>query len=205
VAPRCALPLLLVLPLVLAGCGGGDDGLFGASGVAGGEPNATDARFAREMLANDRQVGALAGLARERALRKELRRLARSTLERQAKELPELTAAADAVARRGVRAPGPAPATPGVDARKLRVAVSFDHEFMVMMIRVHEDAVAAAELEQDRGGDARLRRLAGEIHESRSRDLEWLRRWLHTWYGEDTLPGEQAPDPSGPGGGEPQV
>jgi uncharacterized protein (DUF305 family) len=93
-----------------------------------------------------------------------------------------------------------------VDARRLRDAVSFDHEFMVQMIRAHEHAVAAAEVERDRGGDPNLKRLAGEVLEWRGKDLEQLRRWLHTWYGESDVPEEGPPDPSGPGGmDEPEV
>ena len=198
---------MLLLAAAAAGCGGGGTGgPFTASGGPGSDPNGTDAEFARTMVANDAQVGALAELARRRGLRRELRKLARATLERRRGERPLIADAAADLATRGVRPAGANPVPPGVDARKLRRAVSFDHEFMVMMIRAHEHAVAAAEVERDRGGDPNLKRLAADVHESRSRDLEQLRRWLHTWYGERTLPEEGPPDPSGPGGpDEPRV
>jgi uncharacterized protein (DUF305 family) len=208
-----------VLALVaLAGCGGGDGGgLFTASGGPGSDPKPADAEFARTMVENDKRVGELVELARERAMRRELRKIARATMERQGTELPAFTEAAADLAERGVRPRGRNPVPPGVDARKLRAAVSFDHEFMVMAIRVHEHALAAAEVELDRGGDPKLRRLARQVFDSRSRDLEQLRRWLHTWYGEGTFPGDQGPgggngdeprDPDGSdpdGGGEPRV
>jgi uncharacterized protein (DUF305 family) len=206
---------LLLLVLLIAGCGGDGGGLFTASGGPGSDPNPTDAEFARTMVENDASVGALAALARELGLRKELRKLARATLERQSIQRPRLRDAAAGLASRGIRPAGRNPVPPAVDPRKLRRAVSFDHEFMVMMIRAHEHAVAAAEVERDRGGDPKLKRLAAEIHESRSRDLEQLRRWLHTWYGEGTLPGEGGggggggeptePAPGDGGGGEPRV
>ena len=200
-----ALPAVLLLIVVAGGCGG-DGGLLSATGL-GSEPNSADAEFARDMAANDRQVAALVTLAPKRASRKELRKIAKSTLARLGLEQPRLADTAADLASAGVRPKRPPrPAIPGVDARKLRGAVSFDHEFMVMMIRAHEAAVVAAEAGRDRGGDGRVRALAREILEWRTQDLEQLRRWLHTWYGEDTLPGEGAPDPSGPGGSEdPQV
>lgn len=209
--------MLLVLVL-LAGCGGGDGGgLFTASGGPGSDPKPADAEFARTMVENDKRVGELVALARKRAMRRELRKIARSTIERQRTELPAFVEAATDLADSGVRPAGRNPVPAGVDARKLRAAVSFDHEFMTMAIRAHEHALAAAEVELDRGGDPKLRRLARQVFDSRSRDLEQLRRWLHTWYGEGTYPGDDGggggngeeprdPDGSDPdGGGEPRV
>ena len=197
---------MLLLIAACAGCGGDGGGLFTASGGPGSDPNPTDAEFARTMVENDQRTGQLAELARERGLRKELRRIAKATLARQRSERPRLTESAADLAALGVRPAGSNPVPPGVDPRRLRGAVSFDHEFMVQMIRAHEHAVAAAEVEQDRGGDPKLKRLAGQIFKSRSRDLAQLRRWLNTWYGESALPEEGPPEPSGPGGmDEPEV
>lgn len=206
------LPALLAALALTAGCGGdGGDGLLSAGGGLGSDPNAYDAEFARAMAANDERVGALVELGRDRARRRELRKIARSTVERLDAELPRLRQAAANLAERGVRPARPNPVPAGVDARELREAVSFDHEFMVMMIRAHEHAVAAAEVEQDRGGDPGVKRLAREVSEWRGRDLEQLRRWLNTWYGESTVPGdgggggEGGDDGGEGGGGDPDV
>ncbi|MEA2473379.1 MAG: hypothetical protein QOE06_1294 [Thermoleophilaceae bacterium] len=199
-----SLAVLLVVSAAVAGCGGGG-GPLGFSGVGTGKPNATDAAYVRAMVPHERDTGVLAGLGQHRALRKELRRMAKSTAGRQRSDLGQLSAFAAELQSRGVR-PGAlrlGRGRPRLDPSAVRDATSFDHEFMVALIRQNEGAVAMAEVEQDRGGDLRLKRLAGAILESRSRDLEQLRRWLHTWYGEDTVPGDGGASPSGPGQGAP--
>ena len=67
-------------------------------------------------------------------------------------------------------------------------------------------AVVAAAVERRRGGDERIKALAEDIYNSSRRDLATLRRWLRTWYGDDTLRGvprgpSPAPSPGGGGGG----
>ncbi|HEX8743470.1 MAG TPA: DUF305 domain-containing protein [Thermoleophilaceae bacterium] len=180
--PSAALALLAI---AATGCGGGDGLSLGA--VGGGEPNATDAAFVRAMVPHEDEAAAMAELGRDRALRRELRKIARAMASERrgdASELRELARGVDADpgAARMTRHP--------VDLRELRDAVSFDHRFMELTIRHLEEAVAMAEEEQDRGGDRRLKRMAGAILESHTRDLEALRRWLRTWYGEGALPGD---------------
>jgi uncharacterized protein (DUF305 family) len=144
---------------------------------------------------------AMADLARDRALRKELRKIAKQIAADRRAEARELaTLARDVEASPGAERMTRKP----LDLRQLRDAVSFDHRFMELMIRHLEDAVASAEEEQDRGGDRRLKRFAGEVLESHTRDLETLRRWLRTWYGEGALPGERDGDGGG-GGGDPDT
>jgi uncharacterized protein (DUF305 family) len=209
----------LVVAILLAGCGGGGDGggVFTASGGPGSDPKPADAEFARTMVENDQKLGALVELARKRAMRRELRKIAKSMLARQRGELVAFQESAAELAASGVRAAGRNAVPPTVDPRALRRAVSFDHEFMVQAIAAHEHALAAAEVELDRGGDPKLKRLARQVFDTRSRDLDQLRRWLHTWYGEGTYPGddgggggsgEEPRDPDGydpDGGGEPEV
>jgi uncharacterized protein (DUF305 family) len=195
--------VLTLLVAASAGCGGGGGlGPLGLSG-AGGKPNATDAAYVRAMVPHEQDTGAIVALGRERALRKELRKVA-ATAGSDGK-LANLNAIATDLRNRGIR-PGRARVAPPAkrfDPRTLRDATSFDHEFLVQMIRQYQAAVGMAQVEQDLGGDGRIQALAAEIHRARSRDLEQLRRWLHTWYGEDTVPGFGGSAPSGPGQGEP--
>ncbi len=72
-----------------------------------------------------------------------------------------------------------------------------------MMIRHHEQSIALAEEEQDRGGDDRIKRIAGEIFESQKRELEKLKRWLGTWYGAEGYEGPGGTPP--PSGGPPDT
>ncbi|MDQ3936251.1 MAG: DUF305 domain-containing protein, partial [Actinomycetota bacterium] len=115
------------------------------------------------------------------------------------RELREVGAAAAALDGARPRGRGMGDHVVRIDPRRLREAVSFDHSFLRTMIRHHEGTIVMAELEQERGGDPRLKRLAGVIRASHKRDLEALRRYLHTWYGEGPAPGDE--DDGGGGGG----
>ena len=204
---RCArVPALLAIAVAVAGCGGAGGDTF--AGPEWGKPNATDAAFARGMVAHERAIGSIAQLGSKKALREELREIAKSTLAEHGQDMPALARFKTDLRSRGV---SPAGALirrepPPYDPRGLRHAVSFDHEFLVTMIAQHEYAVAAARVERDHGGNTRLRLLARAIYESRRRDLAKLKRWLRTWYGDDTLRGvpplpQPAPSPPPPGGG----
>jgi uncharacterized protein (DUF305 family) len=91
------------------------------------------------------------------------------------------------------------------DVRDLRSAVSFDHQFMTLMIRHLESAIAMAEREIADGEHAGLVRIARDLKRVYERELAELKRRLRTWYGED---GGDVPDDDGGGGGgsdEPRV
>jgi len=197
---RCRLlvPALLA-GLLLAGCGGMGGGMFGR----GETTNSTDAAFVRAMIAHERAVGSITQLGRERAMRVELREIARDRLGRHGRNVAALGSfEADLRGRRvaplGARTRrGP----PRYDPRGLAGAVSFDHEFLVRMIEQEEYALAAAAVERDRGGDWRVKALAREMHHSSEQNLIRLRHWLHTWYGGGTQPGLPPGPPPGGGGG----
>ena len=201
---RLLLPALLAAAS-LTGCGGVGDKLVGQ---ADDPVNSTDAAFVRAMVEHQRAVGTIARLGTKKALREELRAIAKDTLGRHGQNARDLDWLARAL--RGRRIPlhtayireGP----PRFNARGLRNAVSFDHEFMVSLILQYEYAVRAADVERRRGGDERIKALAEDIHESSRKDLARLRHWLRTWYGDDTLRGvprgpAPAPSPGGGGGG----
>ena len=204
------LSTLVVIALLAAGCGGGDGGPLGVLSERS-EPNRTDAAFAHAMVPHQKEGLAMAELARQRALRKELRKIAKTMLGPRRHEIRRLAPLGAELVREGLRPERGAMNRRPVDIDDLRRATSFDQRFMELMIRHHEDAIAMAEEEQDRGGDPRLKRLAGEILKTHERELEALRRWLRTWYGEGVMPGEgggggggegERPAPDGEGGDE---
>jgi uncharacterized protein (DUF305 family) len=192
------LAIVLVCAAAAAtGCGGsGELGLDLAGGV--GEPNATDVAFVRAMAVHQREAAELVALARRRAARTELREVARKIAADRGTEMLRIRRLERDL--RG-RSPGAVRMPRSrADVRELREAVSFDLRFMEMMIRNLEDALAMAELEQDRGDDPRVKRLAAQVMEASERDLERLRRYLRTWYGESPIPGDRD---GGGGGGAP--
>ena len=183
----------------LAGCGGAGGGSLGDAD----EANATDAAFVRAMITHERSVGSLAQLGREKALRAELRGIATERLGRHGRSLRALGMFDQALRDRRVSPRGAHlhQGPPPFDARRLRRSVSLDHEFLVLMIQQHEYAMAAASVERDRGGDRRLKALAQDVYDSSRRDVERLRHWLRTWYGDDTQRGVPPGPPPGGGGG----
>ena len=203
---RPTLLAVLLATAALTGCGG-DDGGFGIVDSATADPNATDAAFAAAMVPHEKEALALAEAARDRALRRELRQIAKKMIRARAGGARELAEIAAELEADGVTPAGAEMNRRRTDARELRDPVSFDFRFMELAIRHLERAVAMAEEEQDRGGHPRLKHLAGELMERSQRELEALRRWLRTWYGEGVLPpgdgsgGEgEAPSPDGDGG-----
>jgi uncharacterized protein (DUF305 family) len=190
----------LLVAAAIAGCGVDGSGMLGA--VESDDPNATDAAFARAMVAHQRRTGEIARIGARDALRDELRRAARGALSQTDRALPRLVHGADRLRDRGVSPVGGGIVEPPpVDMRRLRSPVSLDHEFLERMIRQHEYAMTAAAAERARGGDRRLKAVAGMIYESSRRDLAMLKRWLRTWYGEYTPHGVPPVPPGGGGGG----
>ena len=64
----------------------------------------------------------------------------------------------------------------------LRDADPFDRLFIDAMIRHHEQAVEAAEIVLDQTERDEVRRLAEEIVEAQTREIEQLREWRVAWY-----------------------
>jgi uncharacterized protein (DUF305 family) len=201
---RCrVLVLTLLASVAMSGCGG-----VGGEMIGRAQPsNSTDAAFVRAMIAHERATASIARLGREKALRVELRGIARDTLTRHNRNVPHLNLFEAAL--RGSRVSLVSSyirgRPPRFDARQLRGAVSFDHDFMVRMIEQHRYAMTTAAAERDHGSDARVKALAAEMYDSSRRDLAKLQRWLRTWYGDTQPPPSPrgpapAPDPGGGGG-----
>ena len=156
-------------------------------------------------MPHEREAVAAAGLGRKRAARRELRAIAKEILADRRRALARVAPIA-AQLRREPPPPGRAPVTrQPSDVRALRSAVSFDHQFMTLMIGHLESAIAMAEREIADGEHAGLVRLARDLKRAYERELADLKRWLRTWYGED---GGDIPDDDGGGGGgsdEPRV
>jgi uncharacterized protein (DUF305 family) len=184
----------------LASCNGGDSPL-GALGAERHAPNAADAAFLRSMTEHAEGTLGIARLAQHRALRAELRGIARTMTSEQHANLRELGSLAHGLPSRGVRprTTSRAPSSAMLDLARVKDATSFDYEFMRTMIEQNQAAIAIAHDEVRLGSDREVKRLAAAIASSRKKDLERLRAWLHLWYG-DIQPGPPSLKPPGGGG-----
>ena len=148
---------------------------------------------------------AAAQLVRDRASRRELRKIAKRMLAQRAGAIARLTPIVAQLPREPGRAAGGGIERRRSGVRGLRSAVSFDHQFMRLMIRHLEHGIGMAEKEIGGGTHADLVRLARDLKGTYERELAELKRWLRTWYGES---GGDIPDDDGGGGGgsdEPRV
>ena len=73
-----------------------------------------------------------------------------------------------------------------MDPLELETAEPFDRAFIDAMIPHHEGAIAMAEQLLEDGEDPRLQRMAREIIDAQSREIEQMRRWRAEWYGAGT-------------------
>lgn len=203
--PFWRLRLLLLVAaavLSLASCDSGDSPLA-ALGGGGHSRNAADANFLRSITGHERATLGITRLAQRRALRAELRGIARRMTSEQQEELRRLGSLARGLGSRGRRtsAASRAPSSALVDLARVKDAPSFDYEFMRTMIEQNQAAIAIANDEQRRGSDPEVKRLAHAIATARIRELDQIRAWLHLWYGGGVQPSPPSPGPPGGGGG----
>jgi uncharacterized protein (DUF305 family) len=69
------------------------------------------------------------------------------------------------------------------DASALEQVRPFDRAFIDMMVPHHRGAIRMARVELDKGEDPRLRRLARDIIDSQSAEVEQMLGWRESWYG----------------------
>jgi uncharacterized protein (DUF305 family) len=207
------LLLAVVASASLASCSGGGS-LLGAGGGERPAANATDAAFLRSMTKHEEKALGITRLAERRALRLELRGIARKMTTEEDANLRELAALTQGPAGHVVRPPAVRTMSPALaDLARVMDATSFDHEFMRTMIEQNQAAISIAHDEVKFGSDPEVKRLAGALALAREKELEQLWTWLHLWYGDDVQRGpgplkppggggDQQPPPGG-GGGQP--
>lgn len=192
---RHGLPALVAAAAAsLASCNGG-----GSLLAVGGErhtANSSDAAFLRSMTAQEKKALGITRLAQRRALRSELRAIARKMTTEQVDDLHAFSRLGQRFGSQGV-----GPVRPGKAAlTRVKDATSFDYEFMRTMIEQNQRAMAIANHEASYGSNPAVKRLAIAISAARRKELDRLRAWLRLWYG-DLQPSPPAPGPPRGGGG----
>jgi uncharacterized protein (DUF305 family) len=197
-------PLLLAVAACasLAACSA--DTPFGAAGGGGGARNAADATFLRSMSEHEKATLGITRLAERRALRRELRGIARTMTSEQRKDLGKLGSLSHGLRSGGSAAPAVARSAVSamVDLTRVKDAESFDYEFMRTMLEQNQAAIAICDAEVHHGSDPMVRGLAAAIEAARKREMTRIRGWLRLWYG-DVQPGGGLGPPGGGGGQSP--
>ena len=200
--PFRRLRLLLLVAAAgasLTSCGSADSPL--ASVGARHSSSSPDAAFLRSMAEHEKATLGITRMAERRALRRELRRIARTMTGEERSNLDRLESLASGPPSSGAPAP-PAWRTPRsamADLARVKDATSFDHEFMRTMVEQNQRAIAIAGHEARFGKDPEVKRLASQIVAARKRELDRIKGFLRLWYG-DVQPG---PGPlETPGGGD---
>ncbi|MET9351764.1 DUF305 domain-containing protein [Streptomyces sp. NPDC006617] len=193
--------------LVLAACGGsGDDGSAGHGGRAAtaspsapasasasasqGQHNAADVAFAKGMIPHHRQAVEMADLAPGRARSAEVRKLAADIKKAQDPEIRTLSGwltswgedvPAEGAMDHSMHGTG---GTSGMMTAEEMTGLedasgkAFDTAFTELMIKHHEGAVEMARTEQADGAYGPAKRMAGEIIDSQSAEIEQMNALL---------------------------
>ena len=183
-----------------------DNSPLSALGAERQAPNSADASFLRSMTQHEQATLGITRLAQRRALRAELRGIARTMTDEERSNLRALASLSQGFAGHGVRPPAASrpPSSAAADLARVKDATSFDHEFMRTMIEQNQRAIAIANNELRFGRNPEVKRLAAAIVAARRKELERIRGWLRLWYGDIQPPGgaggNQEPSPGPPPG-----
>ena len=181
--------------LVLSGCGGDSSGSDGGTHHGGGAATASapagaagfndaDVAFAHHMIEHHRQAVAMARLAATRASDAGVKELAGSI---EAAQQPEIDTMSGWLTAWGVPASAPAVdhgSMPGMmsDADMTTLAAArgaaFDEQFLAMMIKHHEGAIAMAGEEAAQGSSAEAKALAARIVTGQRAEIATMRGLL---------------------------
>ena len=199
------IPTLIAVlsALVLGACGGEEadtasDQAAPAATPAASGPNGIDMGFAAEMVPHHREAVTMAQLAGEHARHREIKRLARSIIKDQKREIGVLEPAFKRLSERGLQSE--ALGIPqemmgmGHDMATLASSRPFDRAFIDAMVPHHQGAIRMARVELAKGGDEELKSLAQDIMDSQSREIEQMNEWRIEWYGKPSPAGGIPPE-----------
>jgi uncharacterized protein (DUF305 family) len=184
------LAALAVSGLVLAACGGGDDGSSSASG------NDIDRAFAADMVGHHKAAVDMAEMADTRAGHREIRVLAANIKRTQNAEIDELRRLQAEVGAHsggehgsgdhgGMSALGLTAEQMGMDhdLMAMRHARPFDRDFIDAMIPHHQGAIRMAKVQLAKGSSSELRELAQRVIDAQTKEIDDMRQWRRDWYG----------------------
>lgn len=175
-----------------------------ATTAASADADAVDAAFIRQMIPHHQGAVAMAEIAERRAEHDEIKQLAAAITTAQERELKTLetlarstgvdVAGADAQLTADAETLGLEPDQLGMEGHgggahgeSLDDADPFDRAFIDAMIPHHEGAIAMAQAQLKRGGNAELKQLSAEIRRAQRGEIVQLAQWKQDWYGGTTI------------------
>ena len=186
--------IMLIVGLGVGYTFGGDRGpIAGTYMMPGGAMigNNIDKTFIVQMIPHHEGAIAMANIALERSKRPEIRSLAEGIIEAQEREINDMkswyqdwygtTPPSEGFSMGGMHMSG---MEGDVDELAAVSDADFDREFIVQMIPHHEMAIMMASMLQASTERAEMTQLADNIIASQSREIEMMRGWLTSWYGE---------------------
>ena len=156
----------------------------------------TDGAFVTEMVAHHESAIEMAEIAEQQAEHPEVESLARSIIDSQTEEIETLESIHERLFDEPIEDGDHG--TLGLDEEamgmhgsmaELEDAKPFDREFIDMMIPHHQGAIEMARIEIERGTDDETKRVAQEIIEAQSAEIEEMNTWRSKWYGEPSPAG----------------
>jgi uncharacterized protein (DUF305 family) len=182
------------------------EGTDSSGDMMGGTPGGTDLHqaFIDMMVPHHQGAVEMARIALERAEHPEIRQMANAIIETQEAEIAQLRGWRQQWYGSGeTPAMSEMPMMPGMpgmagmsetmdmalEVEKLRSAPEpFDLAFIDAMIDHHQDAIDAAQLVQPQANRQEIKDLAQDIIDAQRREIDQLRAWRTSWYGDAATP-----------------
>ena len=189
--PLVLLALIGGAVLALAGCGSGSD----TENIAG---NGADLAFIDAMVPHHEMAIDMAKAAKERGEHPEIKKLAGEIAEAQQVEITQLNLIRDDLSTLKKTSLGVPSHLTGMDMSMITLskAKPFDREFIDMMVPHHQGAIRMARAELKRGKSPALEKIAKDIVDAQSREINEMNAWRKSWYGKPSPAGGVPPESS---------
>ena len=189
------LPVLVVLAVSLAACGGDDDGSASSgdhesmghttgTSMAGAE---IDRAFVAAMIPHHESAIEMAEIAKEQGESDFVKQLADDIISAQESEIETLTRVDGELESKDVEVGdlGVPEHMQGMedDPAELRDADPFDRMFVDMMVPHHEGAIEMAKVELEKGENEELKSLAQDIVDAQQREIDEMNEFREKEYG----------------------
>ena len=190
IAATTALLILALGAFALSACG--DDDTTDTS-----DAQETDGAFIAEMIPHHESAIEMAEIAQKQAEHPEVKQLADDIIAAQDGEIEDMNAMHERMF--GESPMGADHGDLGLDDHMMGMdsmsmdslarAKPFDEAFIDEMIPHHQGAIRMAEIELAEGQDPEVRKLAQQIIDAQSQEIEQMNQWREQWYGQPSPAG----------------